>query len=85
MREASDPTSPTYINNYLLVFLKDGDANLSKTKKFIDKEIEKVMKFEKFKVKTKEMTKNLVLDEKGHIKSPKEIIKNLPFLRLIKF
>ncbi len=73
----------------LFVFLKDEDESFSKTKKFIDLEIEKVMQFEKFKGRFKKFSSRskkilceFILDEKGSPKSPKEIIKNLPFFRL---
>lgn len=69
----------------LLVFVKDEDADFKKTKNFIDSEIEKVMKFEKFKSRTKKIFSEIFLDEKGSPKSPKEIVKNLPFFRLMKF
>jgi len=76
----------------LFVFQKDESDDLSKTKKFIDSEIEKVMNFEKFKVSFKNFSSSakktfceIILDEKGSPKSPKELIKNLPFIRLIKF
>ena len=75
----------------LFVFLKDEDEELKKTKNFIDYEIEKVMKFEKLKGRAKNFSQafqktfcEFILDEKGSPKSPKEIIKNLPFFRLIK-
>ncbi len=73
------------------VFLKDEDSELSKTKKFIDSKIEKVMQFEKLKFKTKEAGTNLVnflqsslLNSDSSFKKPSQIIKNLPFIRLFK-
>ena len=73
-------------------FLKDDDLDLQNTKNFIDSEIEKVMKFEKLKSQAKKISGKaresfcqFILNEKGSPKSPKEIIKNLPFIRLIKF
>jgi ubiquinone biosynthesis protein COQ9 len=76
----------------IAVFLKDETNNLEKTKIFIDAEIEKVMLFEKNKAKLKKVSAfakkacgEFFLDEKGSPKSPKEIVKNLPFFRLIKF
>lgn len=73
------------------VFLKDESDDLQKTKNFIDAEIEKVMKFEKYKSQlkkfsavTKKTCGEFFLDEKGMPKSPREIIKNLPFFRLLK-
>lgn len=59
------------------LFLKDGNVE-----KFIDAEIEKVMRFEKFKAGAKKTFCQFVLDEKGSPRSPKEMIKNLPFFRL---
>jgi ubiquinone biosynthesis protein COQ9 len=76
----------------LFVFVKDEDSDFQKTKNFIDAEIEKVMKFEKLKSQVKKISNKaqenfcqFILDEKGSIKSPKELIKKLPFIRLIKF
>jgi ubiquinone biosynthesis protein COQ9 len=73
------------------VFVKDESENFTQTKNFIDSQIEKVMKFEKFKAQLKNMAnknktifKEFFCDEKGSPKSPKELIKNLPFFRLIK-
>ncbi len=82
------------------VFVKDESENLQKTKNFIDSEIEKVMKFEKLKAKFKEKIKDFdflnknskikecfnefFLDENLKFKKPQEIIKNLPFIRLLK-
>jgi len=76
----------------LFVFLKDDSLNLEKTKSFIDFEIEKIMNFEKCKMRLKNFTKNaekglkeLVINDDGDLKSVKEIVKKLPFIRLIKF
>jgi len=76
----------------LFVFLKDESYDLAKTKNFIDAEIEKVMNFEKLKGRFRNFSAGakktfceIILDEKGSPKSPKELIKNLPFIRLIKF
>lgn len=70
-------------------FIRDDSENFIKTKSFIDAEIDKVMKFEKLKFQIKNHSKsffnNNFLDENGAVKSPKEILKNLPFVRLIKF
>ncbi len=59
------------------VFLKGADVN-----NFIDAEIEKVMRFEKFKSAAKKTFCQFVLNEKGSPRSPKDLIKNLPFFRL---
>lgn len=59
------------------IFLKGRDVN-----KFIDSEIEKVMRFEKFKSKIKKAFREFAFDEKGSIRAPKEMVKNLPFIRL---
>lgn len=76
----------------LLVFVKDESPDFEKTKNFIDSQIEKVMKFEKYKSQVKKFSTTakkalceVFLDEKGSPKTPKEIVKNLPFFRLIKF
>ncbi len=61
------------------VFLKN---DFEKTKNFIDSEIEKVMKFAQRKAHVKKVFNEFFLDEKGSPKSPKKIIKNLPFFRL---
>lgn len=73
----------------LLVFVKDDSENFSKTKNFIDSQIEKVMKFEKRKAEFKKASSRVktafcevFLDEEGSLKSPKELVKNLPFFRL---
>ncbi len=75
----------------LLTFLKDESPDFEKTKKLIDSEIEKVMKFEKRKAQLKKFSatakktcEEFFLDEKGQPKSPKDFLKNLPFFRLIK-
>ncbi|MBL6664616.1 MAG: COQ9 family protein [Rickettsiales bacterium] len=67
----------------LSVFMKDGEE-LSATKKIIDVEIEKVMKFEKYKAKLKGFLKNSFINEKGLVKTPKECVNELPFFRLRK-
>lgn len=68
----------------LFVFLKDDSENLTTTKNFVDSQIAKVMKFEQYKSKAKKIISGTFLNEEGLPKSPKEIIKNLPFFRLIK-
>jgi len=71
------------------VFIRDESPDFSRTKAFIDREIEKVMKFEKVKFALKnraeKIYKGVILDEDGTVKSPRKILKNLPFIRLIKF
>lgn len=69
------------------IFIKD--ESLEKTKTCIDGEIEKVMQFEKFKLKMRNARKDLqeksrefFVDEKGNFKSVKQIVKDLPFIRL---
>jgi ubiquinone biosynthesis protein COQ9 len=69
----------------LRVFVQDKSGDFTATKNFIDLEIAKVMKFEKCKLQLKKYVGEIFLDEKGELKSPKNIIKNLPFIRLIKF
>lgn len=68
----------------LLVFVKDDSENFIRTKNFIDSQIAKVMKFEKYKMQAKKIVSAAFLNEEGVLKTPKEIIKNLPFFRLIK-
>jgi len=79
------------ISHGLFIFLNDNTENLDHTKSFIDNEILKVMKFEKLKFEAKklsnkicEYSKELIIDEKGEVKSIKDIAKNLPFIRLFK-
>ena len=76
----------------MFVFLRDDTSEFERTKKFIDIQIEKVMNFEKRKAKIKDMSFKVksgflefILDENGLPKSPKKILKNLPFIRLFKF
>jgi ubiquinone biosynthesis protein COQ9 len=73
----------------VFVFVKDDSDNFTRTKNFIDLEIEKVMKFEKYKARVKKISHSakkaachVFLHEDGALKSPKEVIKNLPFFRL---
>lgn len=73
------------------VFIKDESTDLNKTKKFIDLQIEKVMKFEKFKLKIKKLSNGLkekscefFYDENGNIKTPNQVLHDLPFVRLFK-
>lgn len=75
----------------LSVFLKDESSDNAKTKKSIDEQIQKVMNFEKRKgqiknstLKAKDKILQCALNEDGLPKNPKEIIKNLPFIRLFK-
>ena len=73
------------------VFVKDESVDLNVTKKFIDLQIEKVMKFEKFKAKIKNLSTDLkekscefFHDEQGNIKTPRQVLSDLPFVRLFK-
>lgn len=66
----------------LPVFIKDESEDLVTTKKFIDLQIDKVMKFEKCKFHVKKVVNSVFLNENGAPKTPKEIIQNLPFFRL---
>lgn len=75
-----------------IVFLQDDSEDLEKTKKFIDRQIENVMKFEKHKARVKDAInsskvgfKKIALNDDGSLKSRKQILKSLPFVRLIKF
>ncbi|HLD76911.1 MAG TPA: COQ9 family protein [Rickettsiales bacterium] len=70
-------------------FVKDKTPNLEETKAKIDKKIEKVMKIEKFKAKMRgfkgdfeKKSREVLMDDEGNVKSFKEIIKDLPFIRL---
>lgn len=69
----------------IAIFVKDDSKNLQKTKSFIDLEIAKVMKFEKFKAGAKKAVNHIFINEDGSIKTPQQFIKNLPFIRLNKF
>ncbi|MES2962100.1 MAG: COQ9 family protein [Pseudomonadota bacterium] len=69
----------------LLVFVKDESHDFIKTKNFIDAQIEKVMKFEKRKHQVTKAVKHVFVNEEGEIKTPQEFVKDLPFIRLIKF
>ncbi len=71
-------------------FIKD-DNNLAKTKNTLDNEINKILIFNRFKHHSLKQSKNLkhkiegmILDDNLNLKSPKEIIKSLPFIRLFK-
>lgn len=74
-----------------VIFIKDESINLEITKKNIDLQIEKVMKFEKFKAKIKnfsasfkEKSCEFFQDENSNIKPIKQILQDLPFIRLFK-
>jgi hypothetical protein len=75
-----------------IIFLQDDSNDLEKTKNFIDKQIENVMKFEKHKAKFKNIVnsskngfKEVIFNKDGSIKNCKNFLKKLPFIRLIKF
>ncbi len=74
------------------VFAYETD-NLNNTKQEINKQIARIVLFAKYKYQTKQQIKNIwqnvgnaskeiIFDENNKIKSPKEIIKSLPFIRL---
>jgi ubiquinone biosynthesis protein COQ9 len=76
-------------------FIKDED-DLKKTREIIENNIEKIMIFNKFKQNIKHQVSQQTQDAKHHFesyfinedlkpKSPKEILKSLPFIRLLKF
>ena len=74
-----------------MVFYDDETKDLAKTKEFIDKQIDKVMSFEKCKssIKAKasdikDAINSLVLDDGGNLKEPTKILKELPFIRLFR-
>jgi len=67
--------------------------NLNNTKQEINKQIARIVLFAKYKYQTKQQIKNIcqnlsnagkeiIFDENNQLKSPKEILKNLPFIRL---
>jgi ubiquinone biosynthesis protein COQ9 len=73
------------------IFIKDDMKDIAKTKSFIDLQIEKVMKFEKFKFKSKEVAQSIlesvqdcINNEDGSLKNIDKLIKDLPFIRLLK-
>lgn len=73
------------------VFLKDDNDDLARTKIFIDEKIAAVMKFEKLKAQVRNYKNNLqekafhfFHNEQGEVKNFKEIVKDLPFIRLFK-
>ncbi|MDA9573458.1 COQ9 family protein [Rickettsiales bacterium] len=73
------------------IFIKDDKKDIAKTKSFIDLQIEKVMKFEKFKFKSKEVAQSIlesvqdcINNEDGSLKNIDKLIKDLPFIRLLK-
>ncbi len=75
----------------MFVFLKDDSSDLKNTSDFLDAQITKVMEFEKFKANVKNFSSQIKeklyqfhLKENGELKSPKEIFKDLPFIRLFK-
>jgi ubiquinone biosynthesis protein COQ9 len=75
----------------LFVFLKDDASDLKTTSDFLDNQIKKVMEFEKFKANIKNFSSQIKeklyqfhFKENGELKSPKEIFKDLPFIRLFK-
>jgi len=80
------------IARVFFVFINDEDQNIAKTKNFIDHQIIKILSFTKLKFQAIDHLKNLksklddlVDNEQSIIKTPKEIIKSLPFFRLLKF
>lgn len=67
--------------------------NLNNTKQEINNQISRIVLFAKYKYQTKQQIKNIcqnlnnagkeiIFDENNQLKSPKEILKNLPFIRL---
>jgi ubiquinone biosynthesis protein COQ9 len=75
----------------VFVFLKDDSRDLKNTSDFLDNQIKKVMEFEKYKANIKNFSSQIKerlyqfhFKENGELKSPKEIFKDLPFIRLFK-
>ncbi len=78
------------------IFVDDVTTDLQKTSQAIDNEIENIMKFEKAKSQIKQNVENLselscqlkenicdiFCDKENNLKTPKNIIKSLPFIRL---
>ena len=74
----------------LMVFVKDESEGFVQTRDFIDSQIAKVMKFEKRKMQMKNIVNEVFLNNDNGSKSfkpksPREFIKDLPFVRLMKF
>ncbi|MFM7557203.1 MAG: hypothetical protein ACKO46_01360, partial [Alphaproteobacteria bacterium] len=72
-----------------MFFLNDNSENNINTQKFIDKEIEKILKFNAFKIKLKnnisefsERIDDIIYDSNHNVLDLKSIVKNLPFIRL---
>jgi len=73
------------------VFISDETKDITKTKDCIDSEIEKVMHFEKVKHRSKEFLNNIkdsiddcLIEDDGSIKNIGKLIKEMPFIRLLK-
>ena len=76
--------SKVYIRT-LKYFIDDNSENNNKTLDFLDRQVERVMKFAAFKAQAKGFCNKISnLKESFKGKSPKELIKKLPFFRLIK-
>ncbi|MFM8186657.1 MAG: COQ9 family protein, partial [Alphaproteobacteria bacterium] len=72
-----------------MFFLNDNSENNINTQKFIDKEIEKILKFNAFKIKLKnnisefsERIDDIIYDSNHNVLDLKSIVNNLPFIRL---
>ena len=72
-----------------MFFLNDNSLNNINTQKFIDKEIEKILKFNQYKLKAKykinefsNKIDDIIYDSNHNILDIKSMIKNLPFIRL---
>ena len=83
------------IMHCFFVFIKDED-DLNKTKDILENEIAKIMIFNKYKKNFKDYActqteilkhhlEHFFINENSTPKSPKEILKSLPFIRLFKF
>ena len=74
-----------------LFYVNDESKNSEKTQNLIDLQLKKIINFAKVKNTGKEKINNLkdyfeenILDQNSDLKNPIELLKNLPFLRLIK-
>jgi len=86
--------SKVYIRT-LNYFVDDNSKDNTKTWQFLDQQVEKVMRFAAFKAKVKDccsqtikVSTNIVekgINLKQDFKSPKDLIKKLPFFRLLKW
>lgn len=77
------------VTKVFFAFIDDESEDLSKTSDMIDKEIDNVMKFEKFKKeakdfcgKSREEIASMISSKDGKLRPISDIVKNIPFIRL---